>query len=247
MKKPLAIVSLGVLILFDLWAANEALDFISRPNTTFVILGLGILLALAVITAYAFFSAGKIFEFTMGPMPTTEPEEKSQENDPAELILQSIANRILHSESDELMTFRPVYPLDIEDRLSNHFPAPVLIGGTLWPTVEHYFQSRKSDNPVYQRKILAAQTAKDAVAVGRTADLSPSWDSDREGFMLHGLVHKFSQNPECAEELRKYRYEGWEILYCNPQDSYWGFGPDGLGQNVLGKLLMTVPLSETSS
>ncbi len=38
--------------------------------------------------------------------------------------------------------------------MSNFFYAPFKLDGVIWPTVEHYYQAQKSDNPEFKKKVL---------------------------------------------------------------------------------------------
>ena len=42
--------------------------------------------------------------------------------------------------------------------LSHFYPAPILLDGETWPTVEHYYQTQKSWEPAYRRAIRACET-----------------------------------------------------------------------------------------
>jgi len=40
--------------------------------------------------------------------------------------------------------------------LSHFYPSPILLDGEIWPTVEHYYQAQKSDDPAYRDAIRGA-------------------------------------------------------------------------------------------
>jgi predicted NAD-dependent protein-ADP-ribosyltransferase YbiA (DUF1768 family) len=42
--------------------------------------------------------------------------------------------------------------------LSHFHPAPILLDGEVWPTVEHYYQAQKSFDPAYRQAIRDAGT-----------------------------------------------------------------------------------------
>jgi predicted NAD-dependent protein-ADP-ribosyltransferase YbiA (DUF1768 family) len=40
--------------------------------------------------------------------------------------------------------------------LSHFHPSPILLDGRIWPTVEHYYQAQKSDQPAYREAVWSA-------------------------------------------------------------------------------------------
>jgi N-glycosidase YbiA len=40
--------------------------------------------------------------------------------------------------------------------LSHFHPSPIELDGEVWPTVEHFYQAQKSDDPAYRQAIRAA-------------------------------------------------------------------------------------------
>lgn len=122
--------------------------------------------------------------------------------------------------------------------LSNFYP--IKIFG--YDSVEHAFQSAKSSDKEYKRKIKNAKTAAMAKKIGRTAILRPGWELNKIKIMEFLLREKF-KNKELAKALvdtnDEILIEGnywhdtfWGICYCNRCN--------GKGQNNLGKLLMKI-------
>lgn len=125
--------------------------------------------------------------------------------------------------------------------LSNFSPHAVFLRGRIWPTVEHFYQGQKFAGTKQEEAIRMAETAMLAKrrAEALTRDHRRSdWAEDKEQVMLAGLRAKFRQHPDLAALLLR---TGERVLVEHTKnDSYWGDGGDGSGQNRLGELLMEV-------
>jgi ribA/ribD-fused uncharacterized protein len=123
--------------------------------------------------------------------------------------------------------------------LSNFSPPGIEVGEVFWPTVEHYFQAQKFNEPEVREKIRRAPTPKEARALGQSRSLviHPDWDSIREEVMLKALRLKF-QVPKARELLLSTGER--TLVESSPFDYFWACGQDGTGQNRLGQLLMLV-------
>jgi N-glycosidase YbiA len=119
--------------------------------------------------------------------------------------------------------------------LSNFYPAPIRIGGRVYPTVEHYFQSRKSRSRAKQEQIRGASTPAIAKHLGRDCTLREDWEKIKVGVMRRALRAKFRQHSELRALLLS---TGDRPLHEDaPFDRVWGY-LGGEGQDLLGKLLM---------
>lgn len=122
--------------------------------------------------------------------------------------------------------------------MSNFYPSPFTIANKTYPTSEHYFQSQKFAGLPYELEIIAAPTSDDAFELGRSREhpLRADWAQVKEEVMYEGIRNKIVQNPE----LRKRLLETGDrkIVEHTEEDSYWGDGGDGSGQNRLGVLYM---------
>ena len=81
---------------------------------------------------------------------------------------------------------------------------------------------------------------KDAKALGMTRSypLRPDWEEVKDSIMLQAVTAKFETHEKLARLLLS---TGERMIVENaPMDAYWGCGPDGKGQNKLGRILMTV-------
>jgi len=125
--------------------------------------------------------------------------------------------------------------------LSNFAPYPVKIDGIEWPTNEHYYQASKFvDAPEWVDAIRLVSRPYDAWRMGRSPDhpCRADWSFVKDEVMLRAVRAKFSQH----EDL-KYRLIGTgdeELVEHSANDTYWGDGGDGTGQNRLGQILMQV-------
>jgi len=125
--------------------------------------------------------------------------------------------------------------------LSNFSRHAVFIGGRIWPTVEHFYQAQKFAGTPHQEAIRRCQTPM--LAKMRATALAEEyrrqdWPAVKKVVMLEGLRAKFGQHPDLAELLLR---SGDRLLVEHTRnDTYWGDGGNGTGQNRLGHLLMQV-------
>jgi ribA/ribD-fused uncharacterized protein len=123
--------------------------------------------------------------------------------------------------------------------LSNSWPCRVKLDGMLYyPTVEHAYQAAKTDDPAERREVRMAFSPQQARRVGQKVMLRGNWEFIRLQVMEDLLRQKFSKGSDFAARLLKTGDE--ELIDGNTrQDAYWGVC-DGLGENQLGKMLMTI-------
>ena len=123
---------------------------------------------------------------------------------------------------------------------SNFAPAPIVVDGKRYPTVEHFFQSSKfPSNIEWQEAIRVSPTPAKAKQLGTEKDgeKRPDWDTQKESIMLTGLRAKFQQNSGLLEQLKA--TEPRQLIEAST-DAYWGEGRTGKGKNRMGKLLEQV-------
>jgi ribA/ribD-fused uncharacterized protein len=149
--------------------------------------------------------------------------------------------------------------------LSNFFGAIFEVQGIQYPSVEHFYQSMKSDDPAVQLQIRSALTPGIAKRWGGQIECRPDWEDevgtpalremfrDQHGYMLDltkdhmmfmGLTHKFSQRRELRSKLLD--TGDVELIENAPKDAYWGSGKNGTGLNKLGRMLMFIRARERS-
>jgi ribA/ribD-fused uncharacterized protein len=121
---------------------------------------------------------------------------------------------------------------------SNFAPYAIELDGKIWPTSEHYFQAQKFVGTEHEEAVRLEVSPMKAAKMGRdrSRPLRADWDNVKDGIMRLAVDAKFTQHPELREMLLA--TGNAEIVEHTTNDSYWGDGGDGSGQNMLGKILM---------
>lgn len=122
--------------------------------------------------------------------------------------------------------------------LSNFYPVPggVEDEGIEYPTSENAFQAAKTLDMQY-RKSIAYSSPTQAKRLGHAIALRPQWNQVKVSVMKRIVRTKFSE-PTLREKLLATGDE--ELVEGNDwHDTYWGVC-NGVGQNMLGKILMEV-------
>ena len=120
--------------------------------------------------------------------------------------------------------------------LSNFYPSPIYYNGLHYPTVEHAYQSMKTEDHGLRVGIAALLTPGEAKKVGRKLKYRDNWEAIKMNIMRACIYDKFTQNRDLAQKLLdtgdSYLTEGnwWG-------DTFWGVC-GGVGRNELGKQLM---------
>lgn len=147
----------------------------------------------------------------------------------------------LEAESRQNGTIRFYHSDQPWGELSNFSRHAIFIDGRIWPTVEHFYQAQKFVGTPHEEAIRCCQTpmlAKMHATTFAEEHQRPDWPAVKEAVMLEGLRAKFRQHPDLAERLLR---SGDQILVEHTRnDTYWGDGGDGTGENRLGHLLMRV-------
>jgi ribA/ribD-fused uncharacterized protein len=123
--------------------------------------------------------------------------------------------------------------------LSNFYHSPFMVENIRYPTVEHYFQSKKFEGTRFEYYILSLETPAETAREGKRRDLPlrPDWEEVKEEVMYRGLNAKFlTHSHELYNKLMDTGNE--ELVENSPYDYYWGVGRNGTGKNRLGILLM---------
>lgn len=123
---------------------------------------------------------------------------------------------------------------------SNFAPYPIQLDGMQWPSSEHYFQAHKFEDAHYRQKIRSTHSAWEAARLGRDRKqkLRRDWESVKVGIMKKAVAAKFSQHPALKALLLS--TGDAKLVEHTDNDTYWGDGGDGKGQNMLGQTLMQV-------
>jgi ribA/ribD-fused uncharacterized protein len=121
---------------------------------------------------------------------------------------------------------------------SNFSKHPIHLKGKRWPTTEHYFQAQKFAGTRHEDEVRTCKTAREAANMGRSRKLPlrRDWESVKERVMLDALRAKFTQHEDLNAVLLG--TGDAKLVEHTANDSYWGDGGDGTGQNRLGRLLM---------
>jgi N-glycosidase YbiA len=127
---------------------------------------------------------------------------------------------------------------------SNFSPHGIIIAGTYWSTVEHYYQAQKFvgsvDVPEIIPLIRNAATPELAAALGRDSirQLRPDWDIAKIEVMHKAVWQKFFTHTDIRAILLSTNEK--LLVEDSPNDYFWGCGTEKTGQNHLGKTLMKV-------
>lgn len=122
--------------------------------------------------------------------------------------------------------------------LSNFWPAEVVYGEMVFPTVEHAYQAAKTFNLEHREQIRQAVTPGEAKRLGKLVSIRSSWEYDKLAVMRSLVGQKFRKHPSLRRMLLETGNE--ELIEINTWgDRFWGVSK-GEGENHLGKILMRV-------
>lgn len=121
--------------------------------------------------------------------------------------------------------------------LSNFEKVEITLDGKVWPSVEHYYQAQKSNNPIIQEEFRNYQSAAKTKRKSKKLTLRPDWDLIKVSVMEKALVEKYKQEPFRSKLIETFPNR---IVEDSPFDKFWGSGELsslGDGQNMMGQLL----------
>jgi len=130
--------------------------------------------------------------------------------------------------------------------LSNFYRQGFYYLGTWYPTAEHAYQWQKPTCDYDRLMVLQAETPGQAKKIANSLPRREDWDTAKLDIMLGVLRAKFTRfmplgtmrNPL---SIRLIQTGDREIIEGNTWgDTFWGQCPLGVGENMLGKLLMKV-------
>ena len=119
--------------------------------------------------------------------------------------------------------------------LNNFHKAKFYLYEKMWETVEAAYQSRKTFVPGERNKIWAAATPREARNIGQLVQLRSDWNSIKFFVMKECVFAKFYQNNDLKELLLSTGDEEIVEDTSVTNDTYWGCGKNGDGQNNLGR------------
>lgn len=136
------------------------------------------------------------------------------------------------------MTNQPIAAFTGEYRwLSNFWPAPVMLDGVVYPTVEHAYVAAKTTDPAVRHQVLLCIGPTSVKRFGRTIRLRDDWDMTRLTVMADLVWQKF-QEPDLRRRL--INTTGRELIEGNTwNDTFWGVC-NGVGMNHLGRIIMNI-------
>ncbi|KAA1479174.1 DUF1768-domain-containing protein, partial [Dentipellis sp. KUC8613] len=124
----------------------------------------------------------------------------------------------------------------------HHSPHNILYDDELYPTALHLFEALKflDHRPDIAERIRECQRAEEVYAISSSmAEYTrPDWHSVAISMMDEVLHHKFRQHGDLRSLLLN--TGNAELIYAEPNDTFWGEGLGGSGANELGKALMRV-------
>ena len=121
--------------------------------------------------------------------------------------------------------------------LSNFFPAPTEYRGEWYATSEHAYLTQKFTDLEIRTIISIAPTPGQAKRLSKQFPIRADWETIKVDVMLEALLYKFEKNEYpravlCATHGLLVEGNTWH-------DTFWGVC-NGVGDNMLGKLLMLV-------
>lgn len=122
---------------------------------------------------------------------------------------------------------------------SNFTAHDVSIDGYVFPTAEAAIQAMK--NPTDKNYVESQLSARNAIIsrnLGRKTKLRDDWENVRENLMKKIIKLKFDQHENIKQNLLNTGFR--RIIHNTRTDSYWGIGNNGLGLNILGKILSEI-------
>ena len=129
---------------------------------------------------------------------------------------------------------------DVNEPLSSFSRHGFTLDDLLWPSVEHYFQAMKFEDPVYREVVRSADHPRKARRLGRSRlkRLRADWKRVRRVVMVRAVYMKCRTHPEIAARLLSTGSR--KLVENNSYDYFWGCGRDRRGYNQYGRVLMTV-------
>lgn len=122
----------------------------------------------------------------------------------------------------------------------NFSPFVIKIWGKEFMTSEHAYQWKKYENlyPDIAKQIFEAKSPNDAkkIADANKDKLTDEWHKIKVSIMEEILTAKTNQHEKVKRMLIETANK--TIIENSPVDNFWGIGPDGNGQNMVGKIYM---------
>ncbi|MFD3993493.1 NADAR domain-containing protein [Streptomyces sp. NPDC058583] len=121
--------------------------------------------------------------------------------------------------------------------LRNDYPAPITVGGVVYPSVAHAYWALSVTQPEVSGAIAAADTAAAAREPAAATARREGWEQVRAAVMTSLLRAKYDRHPELAEILLA--TGDATMIYDDMNSAFWGDNA-GRGRNWTGRLLELV-------
>lgn len=124
---------------------------------------------------------------------------------------------------------------------SNFSEHPFLLDGFEWKTSEHYYQAQKFIHyPDIMSEIMDSKNPTIAKEISRVNNdkVDESWNDKKITVMCIALRQKLKTHKKISKILLETNKV--YIIENALDDSFWGYGKNGNGKNMLGKLLMFI-------
>lgn len=139
--------------------------------------------------------------------------------------------------SDAVYFYTPAF-----DALNNFSAHQVDLWGKRFPTAEHAFQWRKYSevSPTIAEQIFSAGCPEEAqqIAHRHKPEQPKDWHERKVAVMEEILRAKLTQHETVCDALK--RSGARKIVENSPVDDFWGCGPVGNGENMMGVLWMKI-------
>jgi len=129
---------------------------------------------------------------------------------------------------------------DVDHPLSTMSKLGFELDDAQWPSVEHYYQGMKFEQPELREQVrLMEHPEKAKKFVEQNKNLvREDWPRIREVMMTRAVYIKCRTHEAVARALLATGEQ--TIIESSLYDYYWGCGRDGRGNNTYGKVLMAV-------
>ena len=149
-----------------------------------------------------------------------------------------VSSEGLNKETEKAVYFftPAFYPLD------NFSAHTVHVWNETFPTAEHAFQWKKyaATHPEIADDILKAGSPDQVKRISSVhkAEQPVTWHEQKVAVMEEILRAKTEQHEDVREILKRTGIR--TIVENSPVDDFWGIGPNGKGENMVGKIWMKI-------
>ena len=129
---------------------------------------------------------------------------------------------------------------DVNHPLSGYSRFEFELDGSVWPSVDHYYQGMKFEQGDLRESIRSTDHPEKAKKLGKANKklVRKDWAQVREVIMTRAVYIKCRTHEDVSAALLETGNQ--QIVENSQYDYYWGCGRDGRGHNAYGKVLMAV-------